>query len=79
MKLKVLKKFIDITDKKTVYEPGRVLTISNPGRVDNLINRGLCEKFCEEEAIEGKAGGEVEEKVEAKPAAAKPKKKEEKK
>lgn len=44
MKLKVVQQFRDKFDERTLYPEGAIIDIADAARVEDLINRGLCEK-----------------------------------
>ncbi len=62
MKLKVVNKFRDKYDERTLYPEGAIIDIEDEARVEDLLSRGLCEKVPAKKAPSKKTGTEPEEK-----------------
>ena len=53
-RLRVRKAFVDKYDHKVAYKPGQVITIEDPEREKDLVERGLCT------VVKGKTSGNNE-------------------
>ena len=57
-RLRVREPFVDKYDHKVAYTPGQVITIDDPEREKDLVERGLCT------VVKGKTSGNKEDKTE---------------
>lgn len=57
-RLRVREPFVDKYDHKVAYKPGQVITIEDPEREKDLVERGLCT------VVKGKTPGNKEDKAE---------------
>lgn len=57
-RLRVKKPFVDKYDHKVAYKPGQVITIEDPEREKDLVERGLCT------VVKGNTSGNKEDKLE---------------
>lgn len=57
-RLRVKEPFVDKYDHKVAYKPGQVITIEDPEREKDLVERGLCT------VVKGKTSGNKEDKLE---------------
>ena len=57
-RLRVKEPFVDKYDHKVAYKPGQVITIEDPEREKDLVERSLCT------VVNGKTSGNKEDKLE---------------
>lgn len=51
-KLRVLQIFADRNDGRIVYRPGQAISVDDPERVEDIVNRGLAEVISEKPAAQ---------------------------